>query len=138
MKPKKTWREKIDNSRPPEVQTLDKAFSDMQVGEQMLISSPKEIEDFLYTIPSGTVVSVKQLRQDLAKTHGATNTCPLTTGIFLRIVAEAALEAVAAGKAWTAVAPFWRVVEPKSPLAKKLADGPNIIQAQREREGIQT
>ena len=42
----------------------------------------------------------------LAHWHNADVTCPLVTGIFLRIVAEAAEEERLAGK--SAITPYWR------------------------------
>ena len=59
-------------------------------------------------IPKGSVVTQGSLRDELAKAAGADATCPLTTGIFLRLVAEASEEEAAAGK--SRVAPWWRVV----------------------------
>lgn len=58
----------------------------------MLISSPKSIADYIKKIPLGTERSVKLMRLDLADRVNATNTYPLTTGIFLRIAIEASLE----------------------------------------------
>jgi hypothetical protein len=46
-------------------------------------------------------------------------------------VAEAAWDEMGAGKATTEVAPFWRVIDPKSPLAKKLRAGPQWLEQQR-------
>lgn len=74
------------------------------------------------------------LRLALAKDRGAEATCPLTTSIFLRIAAEAAWDEMEAGAALANITPFWRVVDPKSDLAKKLRCGPDWIAHQREME----
>jgi len=50
---------------------------------------------------------------------------------FFCEVAEAAWDEIEAGKATTDVAPFWRVIDPKSPLAKKLRAGGKWIEQQR-------
>ena len=68
---------------------------------------------------------------DLARVHGADRTCPLTTGIFLRIVAEAAWEELQAGADPGAITPFWRVIAPDSSLARKLACGTDFIAGMR-------
>ena len=68
--------------------------------------------------------------------HHADFTCPLTAGIFLRIAAELAWEQHQAGKSLTAITPFWRIVDAKSPAAKKLACGVDFIVKQRRREGL--
>ena len=49
----------------------------------MLISSPEKISEFIYAIPKGSFLSIKELRQGLAVQAGADKTCPVTTGIFL-------------------------------------------------------
>lgn len=44
-------------------------------------------------VPPGHVVTINGIREALAGRHGATATCPITTGIFTRIAMEAAVEA---------------------------------------------
>jgi hypothetical protein len=102
----------------------------------MLVSSPREIDDCLRTVRKGQSKSIVELRAELAYKHQADATCPVSTAIFLRIVAEASFEAIGRGATLTEVTPFWRVVEPDSPLAKKLSCGPAFIVAQRKREGL--
>jgi len=102
----------------------------------MLIATPLMIDGYLRAIPAGVAVTPVKMREDLAKEYGAQMTCALTSGIFLRIASEAALEAMAAGAAPKAVAPFWRVVEKRSPLAKKLSCGPDEVARLRVSEGL--
>lgn len=133
---KKTWEEKLNSRAEPVVEVTEKAGMGMPPGTRLLISTPREIQSRVQAIPAGKSLSVAELRADLAKAHKADATCPLTTGIFLRIVAEVALEQMAAGSNPGEVAPFWRVVDPTSPLAKKLSCGPDRITALRSAEGI--
>jgi hypothetical protein len=72
-------------------------------------------------------MTIKQMRMDLAKEFQADNTCPLTTGIYLRIVAEYAYEQIKNGIPMEEVAPFWRVIDGKSKLARKVSFGYTII-----------
>jgi hypothetical protein len=130
----KTWQQKMQNGKKPEVKRLDKSFADLKEGSDMLISTPVEIAQHLRRIPKGKTKTVLQLRQELAKKHKADGTCPLTTGIFLRIASEAALEQIGAGAAPDDVTPFWRVVEPGSKLAKKLSCGDDFIESMRAAE----
>ena len=74
------------------------------------------------------------MRDDLAMEYGADKTCPVTTGIFLRIVAEVAWEALENGKDAEEVTPFWRIVNPNSKLAAKLSRGSSFIIKQRTLE----
>lgn len=82
---------------------------------------PQEIEDFLraHTRPRGTL-SIQELRRRLARLGGADAACPVSTSLFLRTVSEAAWDDIEQGASAVEVAPFWRVVEPDSPLARKL------------------
>ncbi|KNZ32226.1 MAG: hypothetical protein AD742_13880 [Methylibium sp. NZG] len=112
--------------------TLDKDFAGAPAGSRLLISSPAEVEEFLSRkVPAGSTMSVQQMRRELAALHGADATCPVSTSIFLRAVAEAAWDDIEAGRSAGEVAPFWRVVDPASPLAKKLRAGSQWIEQQR-------
>ena len=129
---KKTWIEKYNQPRDKTIKILDKDFADMKAGEKMLIATPKIINKYVNQIPSSFLVDMKTMRKDLALSYNADVTCPVTTGIFLRIVAEFAYEQYKDGK--TNITPFWRVVDPQSGLAKKLACGPTFIQKMRALE----
>jgi hypothetical protein len=130
-----TWSEKLKSGKSSEKKRLEKSFGGMSEGSFMYISTPQEIDAYVRAIPYGQAVSVVQMRGDLANKNGADFTCPLTTGIFLRIVAEAAFENIdTAGVA--GVTPFWRVIEPKSNLAGKLSFGGDFVQRKRSEEGI--
>ena len=133
---KKTWIEKRDAPKFSKVKLLEKKFADIEEGSKMFIATPKIIDDYLRAIPLGQSVDLKTMRMDLALSNNADMTCPVTTGIFLRIVSEAALEELVAGIPVEHVTPFWRVVEHDSKLAFKLNCEPSFIQAQRELEGI--
>ena len=49
----------------------------------MLISSPEKISEFIYAIPKGSFLSIKELWEGLAVKAGTEKTCPVTTRIFL-------------------------------------------------------
>ncbi|MDX2130197.1 MAG: hypothetical protein SFU91_14280 [Chloroherpetonaceae bacterium] len=117
---KKTWEEKFHTRIEPEIKRIDKAFADIPENGLMLIATPKIIEDYVRQIPKGTVVSIKQMRRDLAAEYGAEFTCPVTTGIFLRIVSEVNYERYLSTQDASQVAPFWRAIEAKSSILKKL------------------
>lgn len=132
---KKSWAEKRDCGKAPHVTVIDKAFAGIPAGSKLLISSPLEIDAFVRDIPKGKQVEPPEMRQILAKRHKADATCPVSTGIFLRIVAEAALEEYNQGKPLHSVAPFWRIVAPNSTLAKKLSIGSEEFQTIKELAG---
>ncbi len=116
------------------VKRLEKKFSDMKEGENMLIATPMIIDEYIKQIPKGINVNIKTLRRDLALTYNADTTCPLTTGIFIRIVSEAAYENFLNGD--RNITPFWRVVDHESKSASKLACGINFIKKRRIEENI--
>ena len=130
----KSWKEKLNIDRSFVVKRLDKNFSDMKVGENMLIATPKIIDEYIKQIPKGININIKTLRNDLALTYNADTTCPVTTGIFLRIVSEAAYEDFLNGE--KNITPFWRVVDHESKTATKLACGINFIKKRRSEENI--
>ncbi|MBZ9747460.1 hypothetical protein LB516_19610 [Mesorhizobium sp. CO1-1-7] len=76
------------------------------------------------------------LRTALAIEHGAEVTCPVTMGYHLRTVAEAAKEDLERGMTLSDVAPFWRVLDAKTPTTRKLSFGAEFVPAQRKREGL--
>ena len=133
---RKTWAEKLHDGRQPQIEKADKDFAGIKVGQKMLIPTPMLIDEYMRQIPKGKAVDSLTVRKDLAIEHGAEVTCPLTTGIFIRIVAEASYEEYQKGKALNKIAPFWRVIDEKSPTAKKLTFGTEFLKEQRKKEGI--
>lgn len=128
-KPKKPtdWRKRFGAAKPPHVVMLHADFAGVKAGNTMLISSPGEIANYLSRIPHGETRTIERLRNELARKAGANAMCPVTTAIYLRVVAEVALTDLAAGKQLDEVVPFWRVVTPDSKVAKKLSCGPDHV-----------
>ena len=75
------------------------------------------------------------MRKDLALTHQSEVNCPVTTGIFLRIVSEVSYEKIIQGE--KNPTSFWRVFDPQSKLANKLSCGPSFVQEMRVLEATQ-
>ncbi|MFM9838714.1 MAG: hypothetical protein ACKVOQ_10655 [Cyclobacteriaceae bacterium] len=139
MKPAKgkTWTDKVnDPTKEFQIKKLDKDFADMPAGAKMLIATSKIIDEYVRHIPKGKSGSLASMRKDLASEYGADYTCPVTSGIFLRIVSEAAHEQIERGAPISKVAPFWRVVDEKSALNKKLSFGTAFAARQRKKEGL--
>lgn len=126
-KRRKSWIEKRQCAKAPHVKILEKSFSGLEPGSKMLISSPLEIDSFIREIPEKTNLEPSQMRRILAKRHNADATCPVSTGIFLRVVAEAALEEFHQGVSPSQITPFWRIIADNSILAKKLTANPEKV-----------
>ena len=109
----------------------------MKKGEKMLIATPLIVDDYIRHIPKGKEGSLAQMRKDLAAEYHADKTCPVTSGIFLRIVAEAAYEEYRQGKPISKIAPFWRIINEQSPAAKKLTFGIDFLLEQRRKEKLE-
>jgi hypothetical protein len=90
-------------------------------GATMVISTPQEIESFVAQVPKGKLVTLETLRHVIAERHGTTITCPVTTGLFLNIVARAAEEQVMMGA--KRVTPWWRVIRNDGTLNEKFPGG---------------
>jgi len=132
-KAKKTWSEKM-NAKPPHHVTLNKDFAGIAKGSKLHISSPLEIAAVLQTIPPGSTVSIQAFRRKLAEDNLCDAACPVSTSIFLKIVAEYVWEQFNRTGEINNLAPFWRVVDSNSPLAKKLSFDSAWIDLQRELE----
>ena len=130
---KKTWGEKM-KAKPPHHVILEKDFAGIPKGSKLHISSPEEIAAELKTIPLGSIMSIQAFRRRLAEKNKCDATCPVSTSIFLRIVAEHTWEEFNSSSSTQDLAPFWRVVESSSPMAKKLNFDSAWIDLQRELE----
>jgi hypothetical protein len=113
---------------------LEAAFAGIPAGSTLFVATPALLADRIAAIPEGEILEVRALRDALARAHEADATCPVTTGLFLRIVAEAAWDALQDGTPLERIIPFWRVIDPASPVAARLRCGPDWIRAMRARE----
>ncbi len=131
----KTWQQKFDNGKLPQVKIIDKPFGGFPAGTSMYISTPAEIDRFINQLKLGESLSVAEMRDQLASSNNTDFTCALTTGIFLRIVAERAYEQYVSGES-PSITPFWRVLDPSSKLAAKLTFDKQFIVDMRQLEKI--
>ena len=89
---RKSWAEKRDGAPAPHIAILPRPFMGAPAGAKLFIASPLLVKAYIEAIPRGETRSVAEMRQELAGANGADVTCPTSTGIFVRIVAEAALD----------------------------------------------
>ena len=136
MRVKISWIDKRDSDYSYKIKTSTKSFADVEEGSKMLVATPLIIDSYIKKIPFGTVINLSTLRDDLAHEFQVDTTCPVAAAIFLKIVANASYEELSLGIDISEVAPFWRVVDPDSKLAKKLNCGIEFIINQRINEGL--
>jgi alkylated DNA nucleotide flippase Atl1 len=121
MKTRTSWREKMHNPNLPKVVEIPPNMQKRLGAGTMLVPSPKEVDACIRTVHKGSVTTVTQIRKFLAGKYSVDATCPLTTGIFIRIAAEAAEEDASKGK--TRITPYWRVVKDDGSLNPKFPGG---------------
>ncbi|MEM7707161.1 MAG: hypothetical protein AAF358_16515 [Pseudomonadota bacterium] len=133
----KTATEKLNQKKQPKKVVLEKDFAGIKAGQRMLVGTPKMVDDYIRKVPAGETRTMPRLRRDLARRNRCDATCPVSTAIFVRIAAEAALEALEGGASASDVTPFWRVVGPEDKIAKKLPVDSEWISHQRASESLQ-
>ncbi|MBA7619602.1 hypothetical protein ES703_26941 [subsurface metagenome] len=119
LKSRKTGREKLVN--PPEglpkVITVPAEWQKRMGGKRVLVPTPLMVNELVRPVRKRKLITVGQIREKLAKGFKADSTCPMTMGIFLRIVSEAAEEDRQNGK--KRLTPYWRVVKNDGSLNPK-------------------
>jgi alkylated DNA nucleotide flippase Atl1 len=122
MSKKKTWREKLSDSKDlPKVVALKENAQKHWKGRSMAIPSPLEVNEIMANVPFGKLITIEEIRKLIARKHGADIGCPLTCGIFSWIAAHAAEEAWADGV--TEITPYWRTLKTGGELNPKYPGG---------------
>lgn len=131
---KKSWREKLaDDKDLPKVCEV-RAGRGIRSGEgRMVIAAPREVDALMKQVPKGRVVTINELRAAIAKKHKANFACPITTGIFSWIAAQAAAENEAEGK--KLITPFWRTLKMGGEVNPKYPGGVEVIAKRLRAEG---
>ena len=130
MKQRKSWREKLDDSKDlPKVERIPERMKARWGSGTIVIPAPKEVDGLMRLVPRRKLTTINEIRSALATKHGATLACPITTGIFSWIAANAAEEEVAA-KPKARVTPYWRTLKTGGILNEKYPGG---VERQKER-----
>lgn len=114
----KSWEEIFFSKKNYEIKTIQKNFCGHVSGSKMLIPTPLMIQEYINHIELDNISDVETMRKNLAIKYGADFTCPLSTGIFLRIVAEFNYENKKLKD--FQICPFWRIINPNSKLSNNL------------------
>ena len=131
----KSWREKLENPIEglPKVVDVPEKWRKSQGGRWILVPTPMMADEEIRTVTKGRLITTGQLRQRLARPHKADSTCPMTIGIFLRIISETAEEDRRGGR--KRITPYWRVVKDDGSLNPKFAGGVEAQAAKLREEG---
>ena len=135
MKKKKSWQEKLaDQKDLPKVEVIpDKLISKWGAGT-MVIPAPVEVDQLMRSVSKGKVTTINHIRSALAEKHSAAMACPITTGIFAWIAANAA-EEIATAKPTARITPYWRTLKTGGLLNEKYPGGVRRQQQRLNAEG---
>jgi len=132
LKTGKSWREKLEKTeRLPRIVNIPKKMEKRLGKGKMLIPKPLDVDALIRKIKRGKLITQEQIREKLAKDFKVNVTCPITTGIFIRIAAETAEEDLRNGR--KQVTPYWRVIKGDGSLNEKFP-GSGKVQATRLKE----
>ena len=123
MKARKTWKQKLADSKdlPKVVDIPDRLRGKWGEGN-FVIPTPAEVDELMRRVPKGKLTTISHLRMALAKKHDTTIACPLTTGIFAWIAANAAEEELVENKK-SRITPYWRTLKAGGVLNEKYPGG---------------
>ena len=134
MKVKKSWREKLADSKDlPRVQEVTEKMSQRWGTGKFVIPAPMEVDAIMKRVPEGKIITINQIRAILAKKHGVNFACPITTGIFAWVAAHAAEEDRIEGK--KDITPYWRTLKASGELNPKYPGGVEEQAARLREEG---
>tara|TARA_Y100000817_G_scaffold279133_1_gene242325 strand:- start:294 stop:767 length:474 start_codon:yes stop_codon:yes gene_type:complete len=125
----KSFIEKLNNKKDIKiVESLSGNISWADEGNSMVVPTPLEIWSIIKLIPAFKVANIDSIRNFLSHKHSTDIACPLTTGIFLNICANASEEYKLLGKE-KKIIPWWRTIKNNGDLNPKY---PNSFRLQSE------
>jgi alkylated DNA nucleotide flippase Atl1 len=134
MSKRKSWSEKLKDSKGlPQVQKITDKMRERWGSGTVVIPAPMEVDEIMRKVPEGKLTTINEIRAALAKKHGATIGCPITTGIFAWIAANAAEEKRQNGEAETT--PYWRTLKAGGVINEKYPGGAEVQKKLLEDEG---
>jgi alkylated DNA nucleotide flippase Atl1 len=133
-KKKPTWVEKLNDSKGlPKVEKITDKMSKRWGTGTVVIPAPIEVDEMMRQVPAGNLITINEIRAALARKHQATIGCPMTTGIFAWVAAQAAEEREQGGE--KNVTPYWRTLKTGGVLNEKYPGGAEAQKLRLEREG---
>lgn len=134
MPRKKTWTEKLNDDKDlPRVEEITEKMSRKWGSGTVVIPAPREVDGLMRRVPEGKLVTINEIRSALARKHKATIGCPITTGIFAWVAANAAEESRQKGE--KVVTAYWRTLRSGGVINEKYPGGVEGQKRLLEREG---
>ena len=134
VKTRKSWREKLEKTEGlPKIVAIPKKMEKRLGKGKLLVPKPLDVDALIRKVKRGKIVTQEQIRKKLARDFKVNVTCPITTGIFVRIAAEAAEEDLKNGK--KQITPYWRVIKGDGGLNEKFPGNMKIQTKRLKEEG---
>lgn len=119
-----------NNKDMPKIQIVtDEKTIKKYAGNKMFIAPPIYYDKIMKKVPKGKLITVKQIRNFLAKTNNADFTDPMTAGIFINIVAWASYQRN------NDITPYWRTLKSDGELNIKYPEEIKLQKKLLEKEG---
>jgi CO dehydrogenase/acetyl-CoA synthase alpha subunit len=116
------FRKKLHDKKDfPKIKTIPKKLSKSWGKGKFVLPSPLEVNTLMKKVPKGKLTTINELRKKLAKKHKTTTACPIVTGIFAWIAANAAEEDIKDGR--KKVTPYWRTIKSDGKINEKYPGG---------------
>lgn len=128
-----SWREKLERTDHSKIVEVPASMAKRLGPGTMLIPRPMDVDALIRKTKRGKLVTVSEIRARLARDNNVDVACPLTTGIFIRIAAEAAEEDLRNGR--KRVTPYWRVIRDDGSLNEKFPGGVKAQSRRLKEEG---
>ena len=132
----KSAKEHLNANKKEKLVVLDKDFAGIKAGKLLFVGTPQIVNKYIQKIPFGETRTIMRLRNELARKWKADATCPVSTSIFIRIAAQAAIDELNDGKDISKVTPFWRLLTSDDKITKKLTIDAEWVDQQRASEVI--
>jgi alkylated DNA nucleotide flippase Atl1 len=130
----RSWCEKLNDAKDlPRVEKITEKMSKRWGAGTVVIPAPLEVNELMRKVSKGKVTTVNEIRAALAKKHKATIGCPMTTGIFAWVAANASEEEKSKGL--RDVTPYWRTLKGGGVINEKYPGGVEVQKDMLEKEG---
>lgn len=134
MGKRRSWAERLaDDNNLPLVKSIPAKMVKRSGPGTMVVPAPREVDAAIRTLKRRKLATAREIAAHIARRHGTTVCCPVTTGIFSWIAAHAAHEAELMGK--KAITPYWRVLKTGGELNGKYPGGIADVKRRLEAEG---
>jgi len=122
MKNNNKFRKKLHDKKDfPKIKTIPKKLNKSWGKGKFVMPSPLEVNMLMKKVPKGKLTTINEIRKKLAKKYKTTTACPLVTGIFSWIAANAAKEDAQDGK--KNITPYWRTLKSDGKINLKYPGG---------------